>query len=85
MSLRSKSLVWIVLLPLAACQTTNLSLLTQTTERIGSKTDERITAEVCRAWTPADYDSLRDSGLTVEGNKALNRRRAAYCNKEQTK
>lgn len=85
MSWRSKSLALIVLLPLAACQTTDLNLLTQTTERIGSRTDAQITAEVCRAWTPQSFDSRFDTQLTQDQAKELNRRRAAYCKQETEK
>lgn len=82
--LRNRSLVLTMLLPLAGCSLTAAEL-TQTTGRIGTKTDAQITAEVCRAWTAQDYDSLRDTGLTVKGIQELNRRREAYCNKETSR
>jgi len=38
------------------------------------------TPDVCLIWTPATYSASRDSPETVEGNRALNARRDAYCN-----
>lgn len=51
---------------LAACQTT---------PTIGTG------REVCLIWTPATYSAKGDTQATIDGNRALNARRAAYCRK----
>lgn len=39
----------------------------------GSKPD------VCLIWTPVSYSAKGDTPETVDGNRALNARRNAYC------
>ncbi len=36
---------------------------------------------VCLIWTPATYSGAGDTAETVEGNRALNAKRDAYCGK----
>lgn len=49
---------------LAACQTTK-------TTGTGK--------EVCLIWTPATYSAKGDTSATIDGNRALNARRDAFC------
>lgn len=59
--------IGLALLSLAAgCQTI------PTTGTTGSK-------PVCLIWTPAEYSASKDSQETIDGNRALNARRDAYC------
>lgn len=53
-----------------------LGLLTacQTTPTTGITVDG-----VCLLWTPADYSAKEDSKQTVDGNRALNAKRDAFC------
>ena len=56
--------VLLLLVLLAGCQTTRTT---------------GTTVDVCSVWTPATYSAKGDSAETVEGNRALNARRDAYC------
>lgn len=47
----------------------------QTTPTIG------IGREVCLIWTPATYSAKGDTPETIEGNRALNAKRDAFCKK----
>lgn len=38
--------------------------------------------EVCLIWTPATYSAKGDTPETIEGNRALNAKRAAFCKKK---
>jgi hypothetical protein len=53
-----------LLVLLAACQTTRTT---------------GIDKAVCSIWTPATYSASQDSQQTIDGNRALNARRDAYC------
>lgn len=59
-----KSLMLLTLALLAACSMTR----TTGTGR-----------EVCLIWTPVTYSAKGDTQETIDGNRALNARRAAYC------
>ena len=75
-SCSNKRSVWTLLLPLgmifclAGCQTI------QPTRT--AATDQRIAADVCKAWTPVTY-SRRDTPETQTEARANNAARAAYC------
>lgn len=66
-TISSASTMLLALALLAACQTIPT---TGTTD------------SVCLIWTPATYSAKADSAETVEGNRALNARRDAYCGKK---
>jgi len=51
---------------LAACQTTPTT-----------GTDKAV----CLIWTPATYSGKGDTQETIDGNRALNAKRDAYCKK----
>lgn len=50
---------------LAACQTT--------------PTTATASKAVCAIWTPVTYSASQDSQATIDGIRALNARRDAYC------
>lgn len=50
---------------LAACQTT--------------PTTGTASKAVCAIWTPVTYSASQDSQATIDGIRALNARRDAYC------
>lgn len=35
--------------------------------------------EVCLIWAPATYSAKGDTQATIDGNRALNAKRAAFC------
>lgn len=58
----------LTLLPLALLAGCSQTLTTVTTDKA-----------VCAIWTPATYSASKDSPETIDGNRALNARRDAYC------
>ncbi len=72
-----RGLTWLVMLVTlltTACTTPMI-------DREASKTEERIVKRICSdAWKPTPYDSKRDTQETIDGNRANNRARDAFCN-----
>lgn len=58
-------LMLLMLVPLAACQTTR-----------GTATDAKA---VCALWSGVTFSQAQDSGQTVDEIRALNAKRDAYC------
>lgn len=57
------SSVLLMLALLAACKTTPTT----------------ATDDICLIWTPVTYSASQDSQATIDGIRALNARRDAYC------
>lgn len=69
--MRSIFRILLTLLALALLVACSQTLTTATT-----KSDP-----VCLIWTPATYSAKGDTAETVEGNRALNAKRDAFCKK----
>lgn len=56
------------------------SLTIPMTARPSVAAEQQIVKRICtEAWLPVEYDSEHDTVETVEGNRANNRSREAFC------
>lgn len=79
---RGLTLLWTLatVLTMTACQTPSTGPTAASRELA-----RELVSDICRrAWLPVEYDSEADSPETVDGNRASNRRRAAFCGEETT-
>jgi hypothetical protein len=62
-------LLMLAMVPMTGCQTAST----------GISLEAKVAAGACKAWPTTPYHSKLDQPDTVQGNRANNRARKAYC------